>query len=134
MKSSQRQFLVRVDSIPGFFATKSGGNVAADTTKAYDGGNPIPDLISAPPSAENVTVSRTYDPDRDDAIIRALLPMVGVMRTTVSVTPTNADLVAIAPPRVYSDALLVGVTDPDVDASSGDAAVFELEFAISNYR
>lgn len=133
-KASQRQWLVRVDGIEGLWARKTGGAITADTTKAYDGGNPTPDLISAPPSAENVTVGRTYDEDRDGPILRRLRPLVGVFRTTVSVTPTDADLVAIGEPIVYAGALLVGVTESDVDAGSGDASDFDLEFAISSYR
>lgn len=133
-KSSARQFLVKVEGVNGFFATKTGGNVTSDSTKAYDGGSLIPDLITAPPTAENVTVTRNYDPDRDDDIMRQLLTLVGSWETTVSVTPTDADLVAVAPPRVYSNARLVGVQEPEVDANSGDPAMFGLEFAISNYR
>lgn len=133
-KASQRQFLVQADGLEGYWARKSGGAITADTTKAYDGGSVTPDLISAPPSAENVTTGRTYDEDRDGPILRRLRPLVGVFRTTISVTPTDADLVAIGEPVVYPDALLVGLTEPDADAGSGDAADFDLEWAISSYR
>lgn len=133
-KSSQRQFLVKVEGIEGYFARKTGGNISAATSKAFDGGNPVPDLISAPPEAENVTCERTYDIQRDDEILRRLRPLVGVWRTTVSVTPTDRDLVAAAPPTTYPNALLVGIQEPEVDASSGDPATFALEFAISSYR
>lgn len=133
-KSSKRQFLVRADTLEGFWARKTGGNITADVSKAYDGGNPIPDLISSPPAADNVTLSRTFDPDRDLEILRRLRPLVGSFRTTVTWTPTDADMVAIGPPVTYSDALLVAINEPEVDAGSGDAADFDLEFAISNYR
>jgi hypothetical protein len=133
-KASARQFLVKVEGIDGYFATKQGGNVSSDVTKAYDGGSLTPDIVTAPPTAENVTVTRHYDPDRDDTVMRTLLPLVGAWETTVSVTPTDADLVAAAPPRTYPKARLVGVTEPEVDSGSGDAAMFGLEFAIANYR
>lgn len=132
--SSARQFLVKVEGVDGYFATKTGGRVAAETTKAYDGGNLKPDLISAPPGAENVTLTRPYKAARDADLIRRLKPLVGSYRTTVSVTPTDASMTAVAPPEVFPDALLVGLGSPEVDASSGDPATAELEFAISDYR
>lgn len=134
MKSSQRQFLVKVGDIPGFFMTKTGGNISADVSKAYDGGDPDPELIASPPNVENITVTRIYDPIRDDAIIRTLRQQVGRYQTTITVTPTDRDYVAIADPAVYSPALLVGLKETDVDASSGDSAPFELEFAIGTVR
>ena len=133
-KSSARQFLVKVEGVLGFFATKQGGNVTADSTKVYDGGSLKPSIITNPPTAEDVEVTRPYDPDRDDEPMRQLLQLVGSWSTTVSVTPTDADLTAIAPPRVYPNARLVGVTEPEVGASSGDPATFGLTFAIADYR
>jgi hypothetical protein len=133
-KSSARQFLVKVDTVEGFWAQKEGGNVAADSTKVYDGGNLKPDVITNPAEAEDVTVTRPFDVDRDDDVIRRLLPLVGSWETTVSVTPTDADLVAVAQPRVFPKARLVGVNEPEVDAASGDPATVGLVFAISDYR
>lgn len=133
-KSSARQFLIKVEGVDGLWSTKSGGNVGADNTKVYDGGSLKPDIITNPPTAEDVTVTRPYDPQRDDEMVRALLQLVGSWSTTVSVTPTDADLVAVAPPRVYSNAVLTGVQEPEVDSSSGDAAMIGLTFAISDYR
>lgn len=133
-KSSARQFLVKVDGIDGFWSTKSGGNVTADNTKVYDGGSLKPDIITNPPTAEDLSLTRPYDADRDDEVVRSLIQLVGSWDTTVSVTPTDADLVAIAPPRVYSNARLTGVTEPEVDSSSGDAAMIGLTFAVSDYR
>ena len=46
-KAAQRQFLVKVGKIPGYFATKSGGNVSADVNKVYDGGSLKPDPSSS---------------------------------------------------------------------------------------
>lgn len=133
-KSSARQFLIKVEGVDGLWSTKSGGNVGSDNTKVYDGGSLKPDIITNPPTAEDVTVTRPYDPQRDDDMLRALLQLVGSWTTTVSVTPTNADLVAVAAPRVYSNAVLTGVQEPEVDSSSGDAAMIGLTFAIGDYR
>lgn len=133
-KSSARQFLVKVDGIEGFWATKQGGGVSADTTPVYDGGNTKPDIISNPAMAEDVTVTRPFDAERDWDMLTALNQQVGSYTATVSVTPTNADLVAIKPPRVYANALLKAVQEPETDAGSGDAATCGLVFAIPDYR
>jgi len=132
-KSAQRQFLIKVAGIDGYFATKSGGNISSDTNKVYDGGSDTPDVLSGPAEADNITVSRSYDLQRDGAVLRRLRKMVGRWETTVSVTATDRDLVAIAEPQVYPNALLVGLTEPETDASSGDAAEYELEFAIGTF-
>lgn len=133
MKSAQRQFLVKVGGIDGYFATKSGGNISADTNKVYDGGAISPDVLAGPAEAENISVSRAYDYNRDEPVLKRLRQQVGRWQTTISVTPTDRDLVAIAQPNVYPEALLVGITEPETDSASGDAATFELEFAIGAF-
>lgn len=132
-KSAQRQFLVKVSGIDGYFASKSGGNISADTNKVYDGGSDTPDVLAGPAEAENVTVSRSYDLQRDEPVLRRLRKRVGKETVTLTVTPTDRDLIAVGTPQVYSDALLVSITEPETDASSGDAATYELEYAIGSY-
>lgn len=133
-KAAQRQFLVKVSGIDGFFSTKSGGDISADANKVYDGGSLTPDVVAAPAEVDNITVGRPYDPNRDAALLKRYRALVGRWATTVSVTPTDRDLVAVADPVVYDNALLVGITDVEADASSGDAATFELEFAVGGVR
>ena len=133
-KSSQRQFLVKVSGIDGYFASKTGGNITAGTTKVFDGGSLTPDVLTGTPEVDDITVSRPYEYGRDHAVIKRLRNLVGSWTTTVSVTPTDRDLVALADPTVYSDALLVGLTDPDADAASADPATLELVFAISKHK
>mgnify|MGYP000123693160 CR=1 FL=1 len=132
-KSAQRQFLIKVAGIDGYFATKSGGDISSDTNKVYDGGSDTPDVLAGPAEADNITVSRSFDLQRDAPVLARLRQLVGRWTTTVSVTPTDRDLIAVGAPQVYPDALLVGLTEPETDASSGDAAEFELEFAIGTY-
>lgn len=134
MKAAKRQFLVRVAGIEGYFMTKGGGNISSDTNKVYDGGKEDPEVIAAPAQADNVTVSRGYDPYRDGPILADLRRRVGRFRATVSSTPTDEDLVAIGESTVYPDALLVGLNEPEHDAASGDAATFELIFAIGAWK
>lgn len=133
-KSSQRQFLVKVQGIDGNFMTKTGGNSSSDVTKAYDGGSAVPDLIAAPKDVENVTVTRGFDPIRDGGLLQTLRSKVGVFTTTISVTPTDRDYAAVIDPIVYSPALLVGLNEPEVAADSGDLATFELVFAVGDVR
>lgn len=132
-KSSQRQSLVKVSGIEDYFASKSGGNITADSSKVYDGGQVTPDVMTGPAEADNITVSRPYDLARDEPVLRRLRKVVGTWTTTVSVTPTDKDLIATAQPQVYANAVLVGLTEPEVDASSGDAKTYELEFAVGSY-
>lgn len=134
MKSAQRQFLVSVSGIPGYFMTKSGGNISADTNKVYDGGSLVPDVLAGPAEADNITVSRGYDPVRDGALLTRLRQMVGRYSATITVTPTDRDMVAVGEPTVYPNALLVGLTEPESDASSGDASTYELEWAIGQFK
>lgn len=132
-KAAARQFLVTAAGIEGTFATKSGGNKTSSANKVWDGGSLVPDVLAAPPEVDDLTISRPYDPDRDQDLLTALLAMVGQFRTTVTVAPTYGDLTRTrSKPRVYSNCLLTGVTEPEVDASSGDPATFELTFAVAS--
>lgn len=131
MKAAQRQFVVTVDGIDTPFAQKSGAEVTSDATKVYDGGSVTPDVIAAPPEVGDLTLTRPYDPLRDQELLTTLITRVGQWRTTVSVQPTEGDMrAARVKPRVYPGALLIGVREPEVDASSGDAADYELTFAV----
>lgn len=133
-KSSQRQFLVRVEGLEGLWARKSGGNTTAEPTRVYDGGRVDPDLVAAAPTTENVTVGRTYQRDRDQPILKRLRPLVGSYRTVISVTPTDRDLVAVGDPDVYDNAVLAGITEVEVDAAGNDPAGIELVFAVTKVR
>lgn len=133
-KSAQRQFLVKVRGIEGHFMTKTGGEITAPTTKVWDGGRKKPDILSGPAEAGNITVSRVFRTHRDNAALRQLRRGVGYWRTTISIQPLNANLDRVGKPTVYPDALLVGLTEPDVDASSGDAAILSLEFAVTDWN
>ena len=129
--AAQRQALVRVSGIERFWASKSGGEYSSDTTKVWDGGLLTPEVLAGPADISNITVSRPYRPNNDQAIRRSLAKKVGRWRTTVSVQETDANLTPIGRPITYANALLVRCTAPDADASSGDTAVWELEFAVN---
>lgn len=132
MKSSQRQFLWTVNGISGPFAQKTGGEVTADATKVRDGGALKAEVIAAPPEVGDITLTRPYDPERDQPILDRLIAMVGQFRTTVSGQPLDSSMRVVrgVKPRVYPDALLTGVREPESDSESGDKADYELTFAV----
>lgn len=134
---SQRQFVVTVSSnvasapITGVFMTKTGGNSAADSTKVYGGGTKTPAIVTGITETENVTIGRAYDQVRDSAEIKTLRQWVGSLTATITVQETDADYVQTGKPKTtYTDAVLVGINEPEYESSSGDPAMMELEFAV----
>lgn len=131
-KSSARMFLVSVKGISGYFMTKSGGEVTADANKVYDGGKLKPQVLAGPAEVGNITVTRSYDARTDASIVKAMRARVGNWETSISVTPTDRNLKTVGKPTTYSGCILVGLTEPEFDASSGDAVTYELEFAVAS--
>lgn len=133
MKASQRQFLWTINGISSPFAQKTGGEVTADATKVWDGGATKAEVIAAPPEVGDLTLTRPYDPERDQPVLDRLIPLVGQWRTTISGQPLGSDMRVArgVKPRVYPEALLIGVREPESDAESGDKADYELTFAVS---
>lgn len=135
-KAANRQFLVKIDGATNgweYWATKSGGEVTADSNKVWDGGSLIADVLASPAEVGDLTIARPFDPDRDQPMLNQLILVVGQWRTTISVQPTYADLTAArVKPRVFSNSLLTGVREPEPDASSGDASDLELTFAVGS--
>lgn len=133
MKASKRQFLIKVDGIDGYFAQKTGGEVTSDTNTVWDGGSQTPDIVSAPAQTSDVVLTKPYDPDMHQDLLQNLAARVGTWRTTITETPTYSDLTtARVKPTVYPNALLKGLKRPETDSGSGDAADFELTFAVTN--
>lgn len=129
--ASQRQHLTSVDGVPGYWASRSGGETTAETSKVWDGGSLRAVTLSAPAETANIVVGRPYYPARHAALRKSLAARTGRWRTTVTVQDTDPDLGPLSPPMaVYPDALLVRCTPPEGDASSSDGAVWELEFAV----
>ena len=133
MKHAQHQGLVTVEALPGYWATKTGGNITADTTPVWDGGADEPEVLSGRATAENVVTARPFDLDRDLPELRGLRRQVGKLRSTVSVQYTDGDGYPVGDPTVYPEALLVGLNDPEVNAASTDASTLELTWAIGKY-
>lgn len=129
--NAQREFLVTVSGIEGYWARKEGGATTADATKAWDGGSLRPSVLTAPAETDDVTLTRPFRVERDAAVVARLKRIVGRSAHTITVVPTDRDLVPAGPPEVYTG-VLRSVTGPPVDASSGDASTVELVFAIED--
>lgn len=130
---SQRQFLVEVsdDAIPGYWMQKSGGNVSADANKVYGGGSKTPFILTGIPNVDNVTIARAFDAARDTKMLNDIREQVGVLETSLSVTEVDNDFNAITDGQtVYSPAVLVGISEPEYESTSADAAMVQLEFAV----
>lgn len=133
MKAAKRQFLVKVDGIDGYWSKKTGAELKSAVNKVYDGGSLVPDVIAAPAEVADIVLARPFDPDRDQAVMNLLKRRVGQWTTTISVTPTEADLtVASVPGDTYPNALLIALTPPEADASSGDSAEVSLTFSVGS--
>lgn len=131
--ASQHQFLVKVAGLAEYFATKTGGNRTADSSQVWDGGKLEPEVLVGNPRTETVTVSRPFKPARDWPLIRRLYPQVSRLRTTVSITPTDADLVPVDKPMTF-EGVLTGCTPPEHAAGSGEPSRFELQFAVGRVK
>lgn len=132
LPATTQQQLVQVAGFDGFFGTKEGGEVSGDVTKIKDGGSLVDLLIpGGTPTTSNVTVTKLYRPAVHGPILRRLAKRVLRERTTLNIYDSDPDLGPIGEPVTYADALLVRVKRPDHDANSSDAAMFELEYAVT---
>lgn len=150
-KVSQRQVLARIaptggqqiTDLPKFetfkFAQVSGGEITASVEKIYEGGNDFPTVLCAPFDIGDITVTAHYDDDRvasDGAAglaekVSRLRNYVGKGYYDLTIETYDCDLKKPGLDRLYSKALLVGLTEPDGDSSSGAPSTFALTFSVS---
>lgn len=128
-KATKRQFLVHVNGISGNWRTSTGGSLNADTSTDYNGGSDIPDLLGGIPVADDLEITRTFDPVRDLALLEKLRREVGRGRYTVTKQATDANFVKVGKPLTYPRCLLKGINDPESDAASADVSEITLKFA-----
>ncbi|CAB4193244.1 hypothetical protein UFOVP1246_65 [uncultured Caudovirales phage] len=131
-KATQRQIVASVRRINGYFAQVSGGEISSAAEKVFDGGSLTPETLTGVRDIGNVTVTRPYSPVDDAPVLRSLRSQVGRWRSDIIVQDCDTDLVPIGQPRVYNDAVLIGLTEPDGDAASGSAAHFSLTFSVGS--
>jgi hypothetical protein len=147
-KVSQRQVLGSIVPVKsthpkwtGFkFAQVSGGEITASVEKIYEGGNLRPTVLCAPSEIGDITLTAHYDSDKVASELGTgiaekmarLRPLVGRAEYDITVQVYDCDLSIPGTDRVYYKALLVGITEPDGDSSSGAPATFALTFAIQD--
>lgn len=147
-KVSQRQILADIAPVntshPKWesfkFAQVSGGEITASVEKIYEGGKTFPTVLCAPFEIGDITLTAHYDDElRGDLTdgatgiarkLRDLRSLVGKAYYNVNIKTYNCDIEVIGADRVYPNALLVGITEPDGDSSSGAPATFSLTFAV----
>jgi hypothetical protein len=147
-KISQRQVVAKVTSLTGpsgtaetanqfssttrpYFSQVSGGEVQASVEKVYDGGSTFPEVLPSVIEVGDVTVTRHYDPIDDAPTISIYRNLVGKKYFKVEILTLDADNNQIGYTRQYENCILVNITEPDGDASSGGPATFSLTFAVS---
>jgi hypothetical protein len=133
-KSAQRQQLVSVKGVTGYFASKQGGDQQSNTSKVYDGGSLVAEVMSAPPEISNITVSRAYDLDRDQPVLENLRTQVGSWVTDITVSFTDRQFSVVGKTITYPNVLLVSIKEPEFSASSADATTYSLEFACTTMQ
>ena len=113
-----------------YFAQVSGGEITASVEKIYLGGEPFPETLCAPAEIGDITLTKHYT-DAERATLQAARLVVGRAYYTIKIYDADCDLANMQSERIYSRALLVGITEPDGDSSSGAPATYALTFAIS---
>jgi hypothetical protein len=116
----------------GYFAQVSGGEVTASVEKVYDGGSLFPQVLAAPPEIGDVTITRHYDSLKDGENLKEVRGLVGQVFYDLTIYDLNADLKVIGSERSFSEALLVGLSEPEGDSSSGAPTTFSMTFSISS--
>jgi hypothetical protein len=138
-KLAQRQIIAEITpitgdvtgpSLSGYFAQVSGGEITAAVEKIYIGGQPFPEVLCAPSEVGDVTLTKHYDNEMRTTV-QSLRTKVGRAYYSIKVYDTDCDLANQQSERVYSKALLVGLSEPEGDASSGAPATIALTFAVS---
>jgi hypothetical protein len=142
-KATQRQIVATIEptgNVPGhapgpifpkYFATVSGGEISAAVEKVYDGNSTFPEVLCAPSEIGDITISKFYDPDEDGPKLNNLRQLVGMTYYDLTILTLNCELKEPGSERVYAKTLLVGLTEPDGDASSGAPASYSLTFSVS---
>lgn len=130
-KATKRQYLVTIEGIPGTWRTFSGAGGSASVTKDYDGGSDRADLLSGPAEWDDIEVTRTVAPSRDDVWIEQLRKLIGRGTFNITKQATDANWTKVGKPTTYPDCLLNGLQEPESDAASSDAAEITLTFATS---
>lgn len=127
MRSSQYSVTVSLDGSPlGVFDKFEGGEGDSEETKYRPGAMGAEESLGGQQTRANFTVGRRYRLDRDHAKFPSIDSKRGKGRVVASKQPLDTDGNPYGKPLVYTGTLK-GVTAPDHDSMSDDAAMLELE-------
>ena len=96
--------------------------------------------MCAPAEIGDITLTAHFDDDTTDSQTEAgiakkltdLRGLIGQAYYNIQVSTLNCGITVTGLSRTYSNALLVGLTEPDGDSSSGAPATFALTFSIQS--
>lgn len=112
----------------------TGGGLDSDEATYRPGGMAPPVSLGGAKTVDNLVVSRLYRIGRDHAVVQQMFDSVGKCDMIVSKQPLDIEgnVEPGVKPIVYSGTLK-RVTPPDVDSTSTDPALLELEMVIEGY-
>jgi len=153
-KISARQIIATIEAVTtsapkftGFrFPQVSGGEITASVEKIYDGGSIFPSLLCAPSEIGDISLTAYYDDSADDgddaatattssniaAKVNILRQMVGRAFYNININTYDCDIKLNGNDRQYNNALLVALSEPDGDATSGAPAMFSMTFSVQS--
>lgn len=118
---------------PYYFTQISGGEITASVEKVYSGGSHKPEVLCAPMEIGDITLTSNFE--EDGTIFNNITEMrelVGRCYYDITAYILDCGLKNPATARYYNKALLVGISEPEGDASSGAPTTFALTFAITD--
>lgn len=119
------------------FTQVSGGEITAGVEKVYRGGERFPEVLCAPAEIGDITVTNPYpmtgvtDMTAELSAISTIRQLVGRVYFDIVVKVTDCGIEVKGNDRYYPKCLLVGLTEPDGDASSGTPATYAMTFSVS---
>lgn len=137
LNSGQTVTGLSTTSFSDYFAQVSGGEITASVEKVYRGGSTFPETLCAPSEIGDITLTDFVEYEVSPTTgsfyekMQILRQYVGRIYFDISVKTYNCDLAVPGSERLYTKALLVGLTEADGDASSGAPATFALTFSVS---
>ncbi len=131
--ATEQQFLpsVTMDTLGslGNYDKWTGGDVTATVTKYRPGGMGPEITYPSLSIIGDVTVSRVFVQERDQTLVAALVPQVGLYYGTITLQPLDANGNSLGPPTTYRGRL-AAVKPGNTDSTSSAPRMYELMFAI----
>ena len=117
---------------PDYFTQVAGGEITASVEKVYHGGDLFSETLCAPSEIGDITLTGYVSTDTAFLkLIQSLRQLVGRVSYDIDINVFDCDIAVPGADRQYTKALLVGLTEPDGDATSGTPATFTLTFSVA---